>query len=228
MRVPVSDLIKNIILYGDNPVKTLRKVSGLSQHSLAEKLCLSGIDLDRIEHSKLDLITPELSSIASYFGLDSDLLLDASSIIAKPDLQSLDIVFNQHGQNINLTLLKKQILCWSVIILHHARKDWEELRRYSIKSLYLSDKKNEAVKRAQARDAKYAPFRQQFKKIQLDKFLEFHKSGKKLKANYFVSWFLRNSNLRFQIPYVKSNYLNKLIQLAQQNNREFKKRYGLN
>lgn len=42
-------------------------------------------------------------------------------------------------------------------------------------------------------------------------------------ANSFVDWFLVNKANEVHIPYVKQNQKNKLRQLAQQNNREFKK-----
>ena len=45
----------------------------------------------------------------------------------------------------------------------------------------------------------------------------------KLTANGFVEWFLKNKAQNIEIPYVKQNQKNKLRQLAQQNNREFKK-----
>lgn len=47
--------------------------------------------------------------------------------------------------------------------------------------------------------------------------------GSKLTANSFVEWFLRNKSQDIEIPYVKQNQKNKLRQLAQQNNREFRK-----
>ena len=45
---------------------------------------------------------------------------------------------------------------------------------------------------------------------------------KKFNENSFVGWFLENKVNEVQIPYVKQNQKNKLRQLAQQNNREFK------
>ena len=45
---------------------------------------------------------------------------------------------------------------------------------------------------------------------------------KKFNENSFVEWFLENKVNEVQIPYVKQNQKNKLRQLAQQNNREFK------
>ena len=55
-----------------------------------------------------------------------------------------------------------------------------------------------------------------------DKIQRALQSGSKLTANSFVDWFLENKT-DIQIPYVEQNQKNKLRQLAQQNNREFKK-----
>ena len=44
-----------------------------------------------------------------------------------------------------------------------------------------------------------------------------------LTANSFVEWFLKNKPQHIEIPYIKQNQKNKLKQLAQANNREFKK-----
>ena len=51
------------------------------------------------------------------------------------------------------------------------------------------------------------------------------KSGKKLTAHGFVIWFLENKAGEITIPYCQSNQNNKLNQLAQANNREFKKAF---
>lgn len=55
-----------------------------------------------------------------------------------------------------------------------------------------------------------------------DKIQRALQNGSKLTANSFVDWFLENKT-DIQIPYVEQNQKNKLSQLAQQNNREFKK-----
>lgn len=44
-------------------------------------------------------------------------------------------------------------------------------------------------------------------------------------ANGFVTWFLENTPKNIEIPYSKNNLKSKLIQLAQANNREFKKAF---
>ncbi|MBQ9270758.1 MAG: hypothetical protein IJ218_00630 [Alphaproteobacteria bacterium] len=70
---------------------------------------------------------------------------------------------------------------------------------------------------------KYAPFREYLKKVQREHFDIALQNGYKLTANSFVEWFLANKANEMQIPYVEQNQKNKLRQLAQQNNREFKK-----
>ena len=77
-------------------------------------------------------------------------------------------------------------------------------------------------KGAIVRDKKYAEFREKFAEIQREKYKEMLQIGIKLTANSFVEWFLANKT-NIQIPYVEQNQKNKLRQLAQQNNREFKK-----
>lgn len=78
-------------------------------------------------------------------------------------------------------------------------------------------------KRGKARDNEYAPFREYFKNLQQQKFIEFKNAGLVLKASEFLHWFLENKIEEIVIPYKKSNQYHKLIGLAQENNREFKK-----
>ena len=51
------------------------------------------------------------------------------------------------------------------------------------------------------------------------------KLGKKLTANGFVLWFIKTKATKISIPYRQSNWESKLNQLAQANNREFKKAF---
>jgi hypothetical protein len=44
-------------------------------------------------------------------------------------------------------------------------------------------------------------------------------------ANGFVTWFLENIPDEIIIPYKESNQYHKLIRLAEENNREFKKNH---
>ena len=87
------------------------------------------------------------------------------------------------------------------------------------------NRSQEAQKRAQSRDKKFAPFREYFKKIQRQRFNKYMKLGKKLTANGFVLWFLKTKAAKISIPYRQSNWESKLNQLAQANNREFKKAF---
>ncbi|MBQ4400080.1 MAG: hypothetical protein II830_02150 [Alphaproteobacteria bacterium] len=69
----------------------------------------------------------------------------------------------------------------------------------------------------------YAPFREYFKQIQQERYEFALLNGSKLTANSFVDWFWENKANDIQIPYIEQNQKNKLRQLAQANNREFKK-----
>ncbi len=74
-------------------------------------------------------------------------------------------------------------------------------------------------------DKKYVPFREYFKKIQRQRFNKYMKLDKKLTANGFVLWFIKTKAAKISIPYRQSNWESKLNQLAQANNREFKKAF---
>lgn len=138
---------------------------------------------------------------------------------------TLDRIFISHHQQCNLNILKQQIIDWMAMVLSEERENWSELKENLVQTLYSLDKKAEAVKRAKARDEKYAPFRAEFKQTQYKQFLKYQKSGKKLTANAFVLWFLKYKTKSIKIPYCETNQKNKLIQLAQANNREFKKAF---
>lgn len=56
--------------------------------------------------------------------------------------------------------------------------------------------------------------------------MQYHENGKILSANYFAMWYLTHKSEDMPIPYVKQNIANKLVQLAQNNNREFKSFYA--
>ena len=61
--------------------------------------------------------------------------------------------------------------------------------------------------------------------MQHQRFKIYQEAGQKLPANGVVEWFLTNLPEDIKIPYRESNKKNKLIQLAQINNREFKKAF---
>ncbi len=110
-------------------------------------------------------------------------------------------------------------------MLEEARADWSDLHNTVLNAVITCDRKSEAIKRGQARDKKYAPFREYFKDLQQKHFFEYAKRGKKMTANGFVGWFLENIPDEVIIPYKPSNQYNKLIKLAEENNREFRKNH---
>ena len=121
--------------------------------------------------------------------------------------------------------LRQQILSWAADMLTEAREEWGVLHATTIEAVVIEDRKAQAKKRGKARDNKYAPFREYFKNLQQRRFNEYQKAGQRLSANRFVEWFLENTAENIEIPYRQSNLKNKLIQLAQANNREFKKAF---
>ena len=119
--------------------------------------------------------------------------------------------------------LQPAILSWATEMLTFARKDWADMRATSIETIISLDRKMEAKRKASIKDEKYLPFREYFKKIQQKKFIEYQKQGKVLTARAFVRYFLKKQTKNVDIPYKNTNLENKLNQLAQANNREFKK-----
>ena len=109
--------------------------------------------------------------------------------------------------------------------LKEARDEWCDMRATTIDTIITCDRKAEAIKRGKARDKKYESFREYFKNLQQKHFLEHTKLGKKMMANSFVAWFLENKPNEVIIPYKKSNQYHKLIRLAEENNREFRKNH---
>lgn len=119
--------------------------------------------------------------------------------------------------------LQEKIVAWSLDMLEEAYTEWRDIQTTIVDSIIICDRKKEALKRGKARDKKYAPFREYFKDLQEQKFIEYRKSGTKMTANCFVRWFLKNTPKEVIIPYKPSNQYNKLIKLAEENNRELKK-----
>ena len=119
--------------------------------------------------------------------------------------------------------LRQQILSWAADMLKEVRAEWSERRNDTIESIIECHTRSEAKRKSDIKDQKYAPFREHFKKVQREQFDIALQNGYKLTANSFVEWFLANKANEMQIPYVEQNQKNKLRQLAQQNNREFKK-----
>ena len=148
--------------------------------------------------------------------------MDYKEIIPFKALRKFDAIclHNEHlHQN---TELQQQILDCMVDMMNEAREEWRELHATTIDAVVAEDRKAQAKKRGKARDNKYAPFREYFKQVQKEKFDEALKNGDKLTANGFAYWFLKNKENDMKIPYEEGNKLNKLIRLAEENNREFK------
>ncbi len=119
--------------------------------------------------------------------------------------------------------LQKKIIVWAKSMLEEAREEWSSCRADTITSIIKSHNKLKAIKGAESRDRKYAYFRTKFALLQKEHYLKALQNGYQLTANRFVTWFLIHKSAEIKIPYVKQNQKNKLIQLAQANNREFKK-----
>lgn len=144
-------------------------------------------------------------------------------IIPIKSLRKLDYIFLHNIEIRENQLLQNEILKWAKELVTDCRQEWSEIYATTIDAIIACDRKNEAIKRGKSRDKKYAPFRAHFKECQFKKFLEYKELGKTLTAPTFVSWYLKNKADNINIPYVKSNLYHKLIQLAQENNQEFKK-----
>ena len=121
--------------------------------------------------------------------------------------------------------LQQEIIAWAEDLLDEARDEWSSVHNSLIGAIVTCERKKEAIKRGQARDKKYAPFRAYFKELQQKRFVIYYEQEKIMTANSFVRWFLENIPEDIEIPYSKSNLKSKLIQLAQANNRELRKSF---
>ena len=122
--------------------------------------------------------------------------------------------------------LQQEIVAWAEDMLDEARTEWFDTHSTTMEAIISCARKQEAKRRAAIKDKKYAPFREYFKNLQHKKFMSYRKQGKTLTANAFVKSFLRKKVKEVDIPYKSSNAENKLYQLAQANNREFKKAFA--
>ncbi len=119
--------------------------------------------------------------------------------------------------------LQEKIIAWALDMLEEAHADWSDLHNTVLDAVITCDRKQEAKRKALIKDEKYAPFREYFKNLQYKKFISYQKQGKNLSASAFVRYFLKSKAHVVDIPYKNSNWEIKLNQLAQANNREFKK-----
>lgn len=156
---------------------------------------------------------------------NSDNLLNTadSVIISSKHLRLLDNIFRKHYLPDASPDFQKQIIKWAKVVLSEERKNWAESRADLIDIWWHLNRKEEAQKRAIAKNKRYEPFKKVFKKLQKQQIEKYQKADKTLSANAFVMWFMKNKADSMKIPYLKSNQTNQLIKLAQINNREFKK-----
>lgn len=149
--------------------------------------------------------------------------MDYKEIIPIKALRKFDEMCLHNGYLHQNREFQQQILSWVTELLEEARENWEKLHNDTIESVIECHVRSEAKRKSNIKDQMYAPFREYFKKVQREHFDIALQNGYKLTANGFVEWFLANKADKIQIPYVEQNQKNKLRQLAQQNNREFKK-----
>jgi len=219
------ELLQNLIYIVGNKLKTVREHQSLTIEQLAE---MSGIDRERIssmEEHKIELLDADLCKIAEVLGIDGELLLDNSMLLDKQEERLFNNIFSQIKSPEDKKGLQEQILNWFSIVLYNKRQEWQNSRQDSIDILCSLQRKQNARERGQNRDKKYAPFREYFRNLQQQKFWEYQKQGKNMTANGFVLWFMAHLPTDIEIPYCQSNLKSKLIQLAQANNREFKKAF---
>lgn len=149
--------------------------------------------------------------------------MDYKEIIPFKTLRKFDAMCLHNAYLHENKELRQQILSWAADMLKEARAEWSERRNDTIESIIECHTHSEAKRKSDIKDQKYAPFREYLKKVQREQFDIALQNGSKLTANSFVEWFLANAANEMQIPYLEQNQKNKLRQLAQQNNREFKK-----
>ena len=149
---------------------------------------------------------------------------DGDEIILSPKSLRLFDSFVRKNKTLSVDKdLQQSILNLVRQVIKEERKEWEELRKDTIDIFIKIKKSEESKKGALKRDEKYVFFRNEFKKLQKEKYQEYLSQNKNLTANCFVNWFLKEKAQDYNIPYVVQNRKTKLIQLAQKNNRELKK-----
>ena len=185
---------KCLILGNGNKVQNLRMLKKLTPEGLAKSADVSEESLKSIECQKIELINTDLTKIANTLNVDVELLLDSSMSIDNQDMYWLRHILQNHKTEINFSQLQAQIVNLINIILYKNREQWSETRKDSIESLCKCERKNCARKARKLRDEKYAPFREYFRKIQYEKFMQYHENGKILSANYFAMWYLTHKS----------------------------------
>lgn len=149
--------------------------------------------------------------------------MNDKEILSPEALRKLDGIILHNEALLKNKELQQKLVNWAQDMLTEARKEWESMRTISIDAIISCDRKSEAKRKASLKDAKYAPFREYFKKLQKEKYDEALQKGCKPTAIGFVNWFLSQEHHNIAIPYVEQNHKNKLTQLAQTNLKELKK-----
>lgn len=149
--------------------------------------------------------------------------MDFKEIIPIKALRKFDVMCLHDAILYQNRELQQQILFWVADMIIEAREEWGKLHNDTIEAVIEYHKRSEAKRKSEIKDKRYAPFREYFKQVQKEQFDIALHNGYKLTANSFVEWYLANKANAMQIPYVEQNQKNKLRQLAQQNNCEFKK-----
>lgn len=147
-------------------------------------------------------------------------------IIPQKSMRKLNSLFLHNKELYKNKKIQQEIIAWAKEMQAENRKEWCAIRAISIDAVIKTDRKQQAINRGKQRDKKYAPFREYFKNLQYQHFKAHQKMEKTLSANAFVIWFLKNKANIVDIPYKNTNIENKLNQLAQANNREFKKAFA--
>lgn len=143
--------------------------------------------------------------------------------LSAESLRKIDALILHDEYLRNNKKLQQKIITLIQEVLEDVKSESEELRATIVDAFIMEYKRAQARKCGKMRDNKYAPFREYFKCLQKEMFMKLKKEGKDLRANVFVYWFLENKPEDVIIPYKISNQQHKLLRLAQENNREFRK-----
>lgn len=143
--------------------------------------------------------------------------------LSAESLRKIDALILHDEYLRNNKKLQQKIITLIQEVLEDVKSESEELRATIVDAFIMEYKRTQAKKCGKIRDNKYAPFREYFKDLQKKIFIKAKENGKCLSANAFVYWFLENKPEDVIIPYKISNQQHKLLRLAQENNREFRK-----
>ena len=125
-------------------------------------------------------------------------------IISNKHLRLLDNIFRGHHLPNDVSELQTQVIKWAEIVLSEERKEWAEQRNNSVEILCHLHRKEEARKRAAAKNERYKSFKNVYKELQKSQFKKYQQEGKFLSANAFVLWFLKYKTKSIKIPYCES------------------------